>query len=50
MTAYIKILNGSITPLGSMTGLHWYIGTFKKISQGTLRAVSRVLNNYLTKG
>lgn len=46
---YTKSLGGSITPQGSVDRLRWYRGTFKQASQGVLRAVSRALNNMLTK-
>lgn len=42
-------LNAMMTATATVGSIRWYTGTFKSVSRGVLRAVSRALNNYLTK-
>lgn len=46
---YTQAFVATMTPTGSVSTLRSYVGGFKVASKGTFRAVSRALNNMLTK-
>ena len=49
MTANLKTISATMTPAGTLKGLHWYIGTFKEKSKGFFRATYRGFRSIITQ-